>query len=322
MYRLNEKFIFPKKPNDLLTIGELLVDMISKEYNANFECDTYERFFGGSPSNITMNTKMLGINSIVASSIGRDGFGTFLINNLASKNIDTSYIQLTDYPSSMVLITKSKSTPNPIFYRGADYHLEYNFKLQQILKNSKIMHFSSWPISKQPSRSTIEKIIEDAIKNDILVCFDPNYHDMIWEKSEDGREYIKSILSKVQIVKPSEDDAERLFGEDTPENQIEKFLKLGVKLVIMTLGKQGAIVSNGIETKRFASKADEVIDTTGAGDAFWSGFYAAIINEYTIEQAVDLGLTVSAYKLKFTGAVVDLPKLELLKKYTDCKGEI
>lgn len=319
MYRLNDKFIFPNKSNDLLTIGELLVDMISKEYNDNFQCDTYQRFFGGSPSNIAMNTKMLGINSIAASAVGRDGFGTFLINNLASNKIDTSCIQLTGYPTSMVLITKSKSTPTPIFYRAADYHLEYNSELQQTLKNSKIIHFSCWPISKQPSRSTMEKLIDDAIENNILVCFDPNFHDMIWEKDEDGREYIKSILSKVQIVKPSEDDAKRLFGEDTPENQIEKFLELGVKLVIMTLGKEGAIVSNGTEIKRFETKADEVIDTTGAGDAFWSGFYAAIVTGHTIEQAVDIGLSVSAYKLKFTGAVVNLPKLELIKEYIACR---
>lgn len=319
MYRLKDKFHFTNKLNDVLTIGELLVDMISKEYNDNFESNIYQRFFGGSPSNIAMNTKKLGINSTVAAAVGRDGFGTFLINSLVSNNINTSCIQLTDHPSSMVLLTKSKSTPAPIFYRGADYHLKYNSELQENLKNSKIVHFSCWPISKQPSRSTVEKIIEYAVENNILVCFDPNYHDMIWEKNEDGREYIKSILSKVQIVKPSEDDAERLFGKDTPENQIEKFLGLGVKLVIMTLGRQGAIVSNGTETKRFETKADEVIDTTGAGDAFWSGFYAAVINGYTVEQAVDLGLSVSAYKLRFTGAVVELPKLELINKYLASK---
>lgn len=97
-----------------------------------------------------------------------------------------------------------------------------------------------------PSRDTNEKIIEKARKNKILVCFDPNYHPMIWQKGEDGVEYVKSIISKADIGKPSEDDAERLFGKDTHENQVAKFLELGAKLVIMTIGKDGAIVSNGV----------------------------------------------------------------------------
>lgn len=125
---------------------------------------------------------------------------------------------------------------------------------------------------------------------------------------------MKSIISKVDIVKPSEDDAKRLFGEDLHENQIEKFLKLGAKLVIMTLGKDGAIVSNGTETISFPSLAKEVVDSTGAGDAFWSGFYAAVVKGYPIREALKLGFAVSAFKLKFSGSVVDLPKLEDLKR--------
>ena len=240
--------------------------------------------------------------------------GKFLINHLKNTNIDTSYIQQVDYATSMVLVTKSKTSPVPIFYREADYQLSYTSKLEDALKNSKIVHFSCWPISRIPARDTVERVIKEARKNNMLICFDPNYHPMIWQKGEDGIEYVKSIISKVDIIKPSEDDAERLFGKDSYENQIEKFLKLGAKLVIMTLGKDGAIVSNGEETIKFNTLATEVVDTTGAGDAFWSGFYAAIVKGYTIKESLNLGFAVSAYKLKYTGAVVDLPKLEEIKE--------
>lgn len=95
---------------------------------------------------------------------------------------------------------------------------------------------------------------------------------MLWEKGENGVEYIKSIIKYVDIIKPSEDDAERLFGSDTHENQIKKFLNLGAKFVIMTLGKDGAIASNGEEIIKFNTLAKEVVDTTGAGDAFGQDF--------------------------------------------------
>jgi len=317
MFKFDKKIEFPNRSNDLLTVGELLIDMIPLDYDDNFECHNYQKFFGGSPSNIAMNVKKLGIDSLVASAVGKDGLGMFLINHLHNSGIDTGCVQKVDASTSMVVVTKSQSTPIPIFYRGADYHLAYNTVLEESLLNSKIVHFSCWPISMVPVRQTIERVLEEARKNDILVGFDPNYHPMIWQKEEDGVAFVKSIIAKVDIVKPSEDDAERLFGKDTPENQIEKFLNLGAKLVIMTLGKDGAIVSNGVETMKFASPATEVVDTTGAGDAFWSGFYTAVVQGYTIREALKLGFAVSAYKLKYMGAVVNLPKLEVMKEMYD-----
>lgn len=314
MFKFGNKIEFQDKKNDILTIGEMLVDMISEDYGDDFECNTYNKFFGGSPSNIAMNVKKLGINSLVASAVGQDGLGRFLINHLHNADMDTSCLQQVNYSTSMVLVTKSRKSPIPIFYREADYNLAYTSELEEALKNSKVVHFSCWPISKMPARNTIERVIEEARKNEMLVCFDPNYHPMIWEKGEKGVDYIKSIISRVDIVKPSEDDAERLFGKDTYENQIDKFLKLGAKLVIMTLGKEGAIVSNGEETIKFKTLATEVVDTTGAGDAFWSGFYTAIIKGYTIKEALQLGFAVSAYKLKYLGAVVDLPSIEKIKE--------
>ncbi|WP_042354371.1 carbohydrate kinase family protein [Bacillus rubiinfantis] len=313
MFNFNERIELQNNDNDILTVGELLIDMISEDYDDDFSSNTYHKFFGGSPSNIAMNVKRLGIRSLVASAIGIDGLGNFLLRHLQNAGIGTKCVQQVEHATSMVLVTKSKTNPVPIFYREADYHLSYTLELEKALLNSKILHFSCWPISRLPARATIEKMIDTAGRNDKLVCFDPNYHPLLWQKGEDGVKYVKSIIGKVDIIKPSEDDAERLFGKDTPENQINKFLGLGAKLVILTLGKDGAIVSNGTEVIRLESLATEVVDTTGAGDAFWSGFYTAIIKGYSIKEATFLGFAVSAYKLKYTGAVVELPKLEEIK---------
>ncbi|KKO52761.1 carbohydrate kinase family protein [Paenibacillus sp. DMB20] len=314
MFDLDDRLTFEDKPNDLLTVGELLVDMISNDYGDAFESDGYTKFFGGSPSNIAINANRLGIRSHIVSAVGEDGLGTFLLNRLRQAGMNTDGIQRIDESTSMVIVSKSQATPIPIFYRGADYQLAYNAWLEQAVSNSKLVHFSCWPISKVPARHTVERVIEEARKRGLLIGFDPNYHRMIWQRDEDGVAYVKSLISKVDIIKPSEDDAERLFGPDSHANQVEKFLELGAKLVVMTLGKDGAIVSNGRETITFTTLATQIEDTTGAGDAFWSGFYAAVVKGYTIREALRLGLAVSAYKLKYMGAVVDLPRLEVIKE--------
>ena len=234
-------------------------------------------------------------------------------NTHLKHNIDTRYISKVDNSTSMVLVSKSKTTPVPIFYRGADYNLQYDDNIEYALKNCKIVHFSCWPISQKNSRQTIEKVIDKAKENNILIGFDPNYHEMIWEKNHNGLEYIKNIISKVDIIKPSEVDAERIFGCDTPKKQVKKFIDLGAKLVIMTLGKDGAIVTNGDETLTFKTFATEIVDTTGAGDAFWSGFYTGLTKSYSLKDSLNLGFATSAFKLKHVGAIANLPTIEEIK---------
>ena len=313
MFNFNNVVKFENKRFDVFAIGELLVDMISDDYDADNSCNKYSRYFGGSPANITMNIKRLGGNPIISASVGNDRLGEFLINNLKKNNINTDFINKVNNSTSMVLVTKSKETPVPIFYRSADYNLEYNEDIGSILKNSKIVHFSCWPISQKKSRKVIEKVIEEARKNNVLIGFDPNYHEMIWEEGHDGIEYIKNLIGKLDIIKPSEVDAERIFGPDTPENHVDKFIQCGAKLVIMTLGKDGAIVSNGTETIKFKTLATEVVDTTGAGDAFWGGFYTALTSNYPLKEALNIGFATSAFKLKNVGAIAELPSIEELK---------
>ena len=313
MFNLNNVVKFENKRFDVFAIGELLVDMISDDYDADNSCNKYSRYFGGSPANITMNIKRLGGNPIISASVGNDRLGEFLINNLKKNNINTEFINKVNNSTSMVLVTKSKETPLPIFYRSADYNLEYNSDIDSTLKNSKIVHFSCWPISQKKSRKVIEKVIEEARKNNVLIGFDPNYHEMIWEEGHDGIEYIKNLIGKLDIIKPSEVDAERIFGPDTPENHVDKFIQCGAKLVIMTLGKDGAIVSNGTETIKFKTLATEVVDTTGAGDAFWGGFYTALTSNYPLKEALNIGFATSAFKLKNVGAIAELPSIEELK---------
>ena len=313
MFNFNNVVKFENKRFDVFAIGELLVDMISDDYDADNSCNKYSRYFGGSPANITMNIKRLGGNPIISASVGNDRLGEFLINNLKKNNINTEFINKVNNSTSMVLVTKSKETPLPIFYRSADYNLEYNEDIGSILKNSKIVHFSCWPISQKKSRKVIEKVIEEARKNNVLIGFDPNYHEMIWEEGHDGIEYIKNLIGKLDVIKPSEVDAERIFGPDTPENHVDKFIQCGAKLVIMTLGKDGAIVSNGTETIKFKTLATEVVDTTGAGDAFWGGFYTALTSNYPLKEALNIGFATSAFKLKNVGAIAELPSIEELK---------
>ena len=95
MFNFEKSFIFNEKDFDLFTMGELIVDMISDDYD-DINCEGYTKHFGGSPANIAMNVKKLGGNSVIAASVGKDSFGDYLISCLNKRNINTNYINQVD----------------------------------------------------------------------------------------------------------------------------------------------------------------------------------------------------------------------------------
>jgi fructokinase len=304
MPSLDSPIAMPKRETDLLCVGELLIDMIATEYGGFAECRDFQRFAGGSPANIALNAGRLGVSAAIAAAVGEDGLGDFLVQGLADSGLDVSLIQRRVESTSLVLITRSREAPTPIFYRAADCRLAFSPELEARMDRASMLHFSSWPLSMEPARNCVERLVAAAKEADSLVCCDPNYHPSVWKDREEALTLFERLLPSIDVLKPSEDDADRLFGRDKPERHLRRFLDLGAKLVVMTLGKAGAIATSGGETRAYPSLADKVVDTTGAGDAFWAGLYAGFSGGRSVDRSIRLGMAVSAVKLRSVGASV------------------
>lgn len=303
---------------NILIIGELLIDLITKEYTENIaEAELFERHLGGSPANIATNLSNLGLSPILLSKVGDDSFGKFIIRKLKSRGVDVSNIQIDPLNhTSFVLVSKSKETPDFLPLRGADYHLQLPSHIEKLVKSAGVLHFSSWPVSKEPSRTTVLRILSLAKKWNVKICFDPNYRDILWENGEDGISFIKDIMKDVFLLKPSIDDAECLLGNMTEGEYIQAFHRLGVKNVVLTLGKDGVMVSDRTKVKKFPSFARHVVDTTGAGDAFWAGMYSSLLRGKDIFEAARTGSAASAFRVESVGSNMPLPPMkDLTERY-------
>ncbi len=310
--------------NDVAIAGELLIDMVSLRYVSSLSAaERFERHFGGSPGNIALNLKDMGLSPILISRVGRDPFGEFIIRKLTSRGVDTSRIQMDPINSTtFVMVSKSRETPEFLPLRGADNHLELPGDVENIFEKVGFFHFSSWPISKEPSRRTTLKMLSVARKKGVKICFDPNYRRILWENGEDGSGFVKGILKDTFLAKPSEDDARHIFGEMTAEGHIRAFHECGSKNVVLTLGKKGVVVSDGKRIEGFPSVAKRVVDTTGAGDAFWSGMYFALSNGKDVFEAARIGSVVAAFRVETVGSDEQIPAMEkLVSKYRLPEGK-
>ena len=117
---------------------------------------------------------------------------------------------------------------------------------------------------------------------------------------------LAGVLRYTNIAKPSLDDARRIFGEGgRPEDYITRFHDLGPQLIVFTMGSKGVLLSECGTITHIPPRPIDVVDATGAGDAFWAGFLMALLDGHAFERCAYVARAVAELKLTHTGPLPD-----------------
>jgi fructokinase len=298
------------KSIDIISIGEVLIDFIGHEVNTSINrTKDYHRFLGGSPTNVVVNASRLGLKSVLVASCGQDGLGDYVVRKLKSNNVITSQIRKSESaPTSVIFVSKSTETPDFIPYRQADCEVYENQLPDEIIADAKIFHTTCFALSKNPARETILNRAKKAKELGLQLSIDINFSERIWPDREEAKKVLREYLQNDPLVKLSEDDCYRLFAEVKSEDFIfDYFHNLGATTICLTKGKNGVVVSD-IKEGLFFQKAlhiDEIKDTTGAGDAFWTGFLYAQIEQKSLNESITIAQKLAAIKLQNVGRLPD-----------------
>lgn len=302
---------------DILCVGEVLIDFIGHQTEVIInQTRDYHRYLGGSPTNVAMNLARLGLKSMMVATIGDDGFGEYVFDRLKGVGVHTDAIRkISHKPTSVIFVSRSKKTPDFIAYREADSDISENQISKDVLNQAKIFHTTCFALSKNPAQNVILKKAEEAFNLECKLSIDINYADELWEDKKQAIKIIKAYCKFNPLVKISEDDMLRFFGKELAHQEIfEFFHSQGVDVVCLTLGVNGVKLSqcgkNVITLP--AIKIENVMDATGAGDAFWSGFLFAYIKEKPIEECLKVALQLAALKLQNVGRLPD--NIDILSK--------
>lgn len=294
------------KSIDILCIGEVLIDFIGHEINTPInKTKDYHRFLGGSPTNVAVNAVRLGLKSKLIASCGNDGLGEYILKKLKDSKVDTTHVAKIDaIPTSVIFVSKSTDTPDFIPYRQADCQISEDQLPDEIIHSAKIFHTTCFALSKNPARQTILNRALKAKELGLKLSIDINYSERIWPNREEAIQVLKEYLANDPLVKLSEDDCFRLFAETKSEEYIFQFFhNLGAKTICLTKGKNGVVVSDstqGIFVQN-ALPINDIKDTTGAGDAFWTGFLYAQLQHKSLTQSMAMAQKLAAIKLQSLG---------------------
>ncbi len=294
---------------DLLSVGELLIDLISDGFAENFaDVTDFKRIPGGSPANLCMNMARLGKKTKLVAGVGNDDMGKFLYDYVADLGVDCAHLEKKPTPTTLILVTRSQKVSNFEAYRGADAQIEAHQLSDDILENTRIFHTTCFGLSIEPAQSVIMNAAERAYQLDCQLSIDANYAQKIWQNQTEAQMIVEKYCSMGALVKISEVDWERLYNQKLTDYKAtaEYLLSLGAKEVCVTLGGDGCYVASETEGYFLEARPVEVKDTTGAGDAFWSGYLTAWCDGHSLLEKAMAGRRMAEIKLGYFGP---LPKI-------------
>lgn len=305
-----------KRKYDILAVGELLIDFISTDFAENMdETENFKRLQGGSPANMCMNMARLGNKARLAATVGNDDMGHFLFNSVQKTGVDCHQLKRVDTPTTLILVTRSKTVANFEAYRGADKEITLDQFPENIYEETRIFHTTCFALSLEPAQSTVLQAARLAVQHGCRLSIDLNYAEKIWSDRAKAQEITKEFCSLGALIKISEVDWERLYQSPLTDYKAaaQHFLDLGAHQVCVTLGSEGCYAANAEEGHFLPARKVTVKDTTGAGDAFWSGYLTAYLDEKSILDCAKAGRRMAEIKL---GTFGSLPmKVERAKIY-------
>lgn len=278
------------KKYDVVALGELLIDFtesgLSPQGNPMLEANP-----GGAPCNVLAMLSKLGKKTAFIGKVGNDNFGKLLAETIQNIGIDTTNLIFDDKVKTTLAFvhTFEGGEREFSFYRdpGADMMLRKDEVREDIIKSAKIFHFGTLSSTHEGVREATRYAVQIAKENGLLISFDPNLREPLWDSLEDARREIAYGFSQCDILKISDNELEFMTGTNDYDKGVEILRKqYDIPLIFVTLGSDGSrAYYKDIRAKKPAFTNVTSIEKTGAGDTF----EGCALN-YILEHGID-GLT-------------------------------
>jgi sugar/nucleoside kinase (ribokinase family) len=295
--------------DDILRFELLDKDIVKKytaiEYSRKLNIKNVRFVPGGSGANIAANCSMLGLKSAYIGVMGNDFSADICLTDLEKRDVDLSQVIQTDEDCtaiSIILRTQWGKDRSILAYKGANNLLKPSDVKEDLFSNIKAFAWTS--LTTDYSCKAIEKAIQLTKDNDGVVFAAPSMSII-----KNAEKWAKILISKSDIVSLNLEEAQEFTGEKKKTLMIKTFLDLGVKLISITDGPNGSIISDGktIINSGVYSIGKEVQDTTGAGDAFLSGILISKLNNFSIEKTSKYATAMSFLECQEIGVREGLP---------------
>lgn len=280
-------------------IGEILWDLLPEG-----------KKLGGAPANFAYHAQTLGAQSFVISAVGDDSLGKEIVDQLNDIKLETNYIEISHiHPTGTVEVKLDEyGKPDFIIHKDVAWdYISFSQNTDDLSRELDAVCFGSLAQRSEISRKSVRKVIE-ATPDQCLRIFDINLRQNYY-----NFEIINESLRQANCFKLNEDEfpiVANMFSISGSEQDIfDEFLsRFKLKIIALTMGKEGSVLHTREETSFLKSTEVEVVDTVGAGDAFTAALGLGLLRNLPLQSIHEQATHLSAYVCTQNGATPVLPE--------------
>lgn len=277
---------------------------------------------GGSVANTAIVLAKLGVQTRLIARTGNDRWADIALAPLIEYHVDVSAVQRDATESTgLIFIPVTRDGERTMFsYRGANPLLRPQEISLELLQGSQILHISGYNFLETLQRTSTWQAVDLAGEAGIPLSLDVGVEPALRARAE-----IERLLPKVAILSLGLDEARPLFETSSPEEAAQCALERGVQLAAVKLGRHGCLLADRSRVYRQAGFPVQVVDTTGAGDAFCAGLLFAYLRRLDLPVAASIANALGALAATAMGGGSALPGRDqlvlFLRKHQDLKAE-
>jgi 5-dehydro-2-deoxygluconokinase len=298
---------------DLITMGRSSIDLYANDVGAPFvDIKSFAAYVGGSPTNIAVGARRLGLRAAVLTAVGEDPVGDFILKFLKDEGVETRFIPRKPgtRTSAVVLGIEPPDKFPLVYYRDncADNQLSIDDVLNTPVQKGRVFEFSGTGLSKEPSRSASLFAAEQAKAAGATVVLDVDFRPNQWHDARAFGVTVRAALPLVDVVLGTEDECKAVTLTDPSQVNVthsqisgaqvagdlavavQAMQRRGPKVIVVKRGEKGATV---FETNKAPVDVPgfpvEVYNVLGAGDAFAAGFIYGLVAGWDYSKAARMG---------------------------------
>ncbi len=329
---------------DTFHMGRSCMDLYSNDVGGEFvHIKSFAAYVGGSPTNMSVGCRRLGLKSALLTAFGEDPVGDFVVHFLTEEGVNVRFSPRKPgrHTSVAVLGIEPPDKFPLVFYREncADIALEIDDVLAAPIGESCVFQFAGTNLSKEPSRSATLFAAELAKKAGTSVVLDLDFRPDQWHDPRAFGTAVRSALHCVDIVMGTEDEinagmltdprAVRLTDSQVTDARVVgnaaehacALMEQGPRVVVEKRGKQGCRIHQregaAEDVPGFPVTVQNIL---GAGDAFGAGFLYGYVKGWEFWKACRLGNACGAMVVSRHGCSISMPFWEEVMVFVDERG--
>jgi len=260
---------------DVITMGRISIDMYPTDAGSLVDARRFEKFLGGSPTNVAVAASRLGDRSAVISRTGSDPFGEFIHTALHHYGVDDRYV--TAVPRSQTPVAFCEIFPPdnfPLYFyrttKAPDLDIEPSELDVNAIQSARLFWVTVSGLSMNPSRSATMAALE--ARNHQFTVLDLDYRSSLWPSLLEARSATRAALVHATVAIGNLSEVEMAVDTRDPDIAANRLLEHGLDLAIVKLGPEGVMAKTRNERVEIPPIHVEVVNGLGAGDAFGGAF--------------------------------------------------